>query len=122
MSETLFLIAIVLVLVYLQFMAMSVMWQRFVRLLNMQEARTMIVEIRAFGPDPDAIARALARHTRLDLKEIDEIVEQRQTGPLPLPLPARLASLLVADLRALGTDAEQHLRSDHRKLHTGTNV
>src|SRR4051794_9798805 len=115
MSDTLFLIAIVLFLAYLQFMTMSVMWQRFVRLLNTQEARTMIVEVKEFGPDPDAIARALARHTRLDLKEIDEIVEQRQTGPLPLPLPARLASLLVADLRALGTDAEQRLRPDNRR-------
>lgn len=106
MVETLFFIALVLIMAVLHWMLMSIMWQRFVRLLRMQDARTTRVVIRAYGTDARATYRALAKHTRLDLHEIDELIEQHRTGPLPLPLGARQASSLAEDLRAAGATVE----------------
>ena len=106
MGETLFFLALVALLAICQFMLISIMWQRFIQSLRAQEPRTALVVIRSFGPDTRAIAQALARHTRLDLNEIDELVEGSRTGPLPLPLSSRQARLLAGELRALGTVVE----------------
>ena len=106
MVETLFFIALVLFMAALHWMLMSIMWQRFVRLLRMQDARTTRVVISAYGMDDRATYQALAKHTRLDLHEIDELIEQHRTGPLPLPLGARQAGSLVEDLRAAGATVE----------------
>lgn len=106
MVETLFFIALVLILAVINHMVMSVMWQRFVRLLRMQDPRTTRVVIHAHGADARATYRALAKHTRLDLQEIDELIEQQTLGPLPIPLAARQASLLVDELRAAGAQVE----------------
>ena len=111
MAETLLFLALVLFLAVLQFVIMSIMWSRFTRLLRAQEPRNATVVIRSFGPDADALSRALARHTRLELREIDELVEERRTGPLPLPLSTRRANLLAGELRDLGADVEVERRA-----------
>ncbi len=106
MVETLFFAFIVLVLATIQFMLMSVMWQRFMRLLRVQEARTARFVIRSYGADDRATYRALAKHTRLDLQEIDELIERRALGALPTPLSDRQAGRLADDLRANGAEVE----------------
>jgi hypothetical protein len=111
-GDTIFFLMLICILSLIQGMVMSVMWQRFQRTLQTQEPRTRRVVISAFGPDRAANARALARHTRLDLAEIDDIVERRQTGPLPLPLSIRDANRLIADLRRLGGAAESEPRKE----------
>ena len=105
MEATLLILALVIVPALCQIMAIQVFWRRLSRWLQTQDPRTATLVIYSFGPDSAAIARTLARHTRLDLGEIDEIVDAHHTGPLPLPLSWRRANLLVAELRALGTDA-----------------
>ena len=106
MAETLFFIGIVLVLAWCQLMLMSMMWHRLMHLISVQDPRTTRVVIHAFGADTKSAYRALARHTRLDLNEIDEMLEQQTTGPLPVLLSSRNATLLAADLRAAGADVE----------------
>jgi hypothetical protein len=106
MAETLLFIGIVLLLAWVQFMLMSIMWQRFMRLLRMQDPRTTRVIIHAYGTDARATYRALAKHTRLDLQEIDDMIEEQKTGPLPIALGTRQANLLAADLRANGGEVE----------------
>jgi hypothetical protein len=64
MVETLFFIAFVVIMTVLHWMLMSIMWQRFVRLLRMQDARTTRVVIMAYGTDARATYQALAKHTR----------------------------------------------------------
>ena len=106
MEAALFIIALVVLMAICQYMAISVFWHRFVDRLRVQEPGTTTVVIRSFGHDPSALARALARHTRLDLGEIDELVDARGEGVLPLPLSPHRARLLAAEVRALGGELE----------------
>lgn len=101
-----FIIAISLLLGLWQLMAISVFWQHFTERLRVQEPAVAVVVVREWGADTRQIAQALARHTRLDVGEIDELVEQRPAGPLPLPLSWRRAHLLAAELRATGSATE----------------
>ena len=89
-----------------QVVVMSLMWRRLAERLRAQEPPTATVVIHSFGSDPAAAARALARYTRLDLGEIDELVDGRHTGPLPLPLSWRRANMLAAEFRGLGAELE----------------
>ena len=110
MEMALFVLALVAFIGLWQMMAISVFWGRFSRALQAQEPATARLAIHAFGPDDAAVSRALAHHTRLDLSEIDEIVEERRTGPLPLPLSSRRATLLAAELRDAGAVVEVEAR------------
>ena len=112
MGETVLFIVLIGLMVGCQIMIISIMWQRFTQRLRAQEPPNAILVIRSFGPDSLATARALARHTRLDLGEIDELVERRRPGPLPLPLASRQANLLAAELRGLGAEVEIQPRTD----------
>ena len=110
MAAALFLLALVALMALVQIMAIAIFWQRFNRMLHAQAPATTRLVIHAFGPDVAAISRALARYTRLDLSEIDELVDERRTGPLPLPLSSRQANLLAAELRDAGAMVEVGLR------------
>ncbi len=103
-GEILILVLLVLLGV-MQIMAINIFWQRFILSLRTQEPPVAKVVVRSYGDDASASARVLARYTRLDLGEIDEIVFDRRTGPLPLPLPWGEANRLATELRRLGGDA-----------------
>ncbi len=103
-GEILILVLLVLLGV-MQIMAINIFWQRFMQSLRTQEPPNARVVVHSYGEDAAASARALARYTRLDLGEIDELVFDGRTGPLPLPLPWGQANRLAAELRSLGGDA-----------------
>lgn len=106
MDGRLLILVLLVILGLLQIMAINIFWQRFMRGLQTQEPRIARLVIRSYGDDAAAMARALARYTRLDLGEIDDLVFSRRTGPLPLPLSWRQANQLAAALRDLGGDVE----------------
>ena len=106
MDTAIVIVLVVALIAAAQLAGIWIMWQRIAAWMRMQEPRTATVILREHGPDPAATARLLARYTRLDLKEVDEIVDERQTGPLPLRLAPRDANTLAAELRQVGTAAE----------------
>jgi hypothetical protein len=110
MGGLLLILALIVLMAACQMVAIAVFWRRFTWRLRHQEPSIATVAIHSFGPDAGASARVLARYTRLDTGEIDELVGERRTGPLPLPLPWRRANLLAAELRRLGGDAEVQYR------------
>jgi hypothetical protein len=106
MGDLLLIIGLSLLIGASHVMAIMLFWRRVVARIRAQPARNTRVVVRAYGPDEAAIARSLARHTRLDLSEIDELVGARQRGPLPLPLAWHEAHLLRDELRQLGCDID----------------
>ena len=109
-GDALFILALILLLAAVQIMAITVFWRRFVERLRAQEPNIARLVIHAYGVDSHAVERALGRYTRLDLDEIEELVDKRRLGPLPLPMSWRRAHLLAAELRRLGGTAEVERR------------
>ncbi len=105
-GTSLFLLGLIVVPALCQMMVFWIVWRRLSLRLQAQEPRTTALEIHSFGDNPPALARPLARHTRLDLAEIDDLIEVRRTGRLPLLLSWRKAQLLSTELRALGAEVE----------------
>ncbi len=95
-----------LLLALCQVLAIVTFWRRFSARLRAQEPAAAVVVIRGFGPDALANSRALARYTRLDTSEIDEVISEGRCGRLPLPLSWRRANLLATELRSLGGEIE----------------
>ena len=110
-GDALFILALILLLAVVQIMAITVFWHRFGERLRAQEPNIARLVIHAYGVDPHGVERALGRYTRLDQDEIEELVDQRQPGPLPLPMSWRRAHLLAAELRRLGGAAEVEPRT-----------
>ncbi len=110
-ADALFLLALILLMSVVQIMAITVFWRRFSERLRAQEPNVARLVIHAYGPDEHAVERALGRYTRLDTDEIEELIEMRRPGPLPLPMSWRRAHLLAAELRKLGGAAEVELRT-----------
>lgn len=96
----------------LQLMAISVYLERMgaaLRRAGDQPPFTTLVEVIDIGSQTRSVARVLERRTRLDLAEIDAIVEQ-SGGMLPLPMSRGAAAQLVGELRAVGATALIHAR------------
>jgi hypothetical protein len=89
-----------------QMIALVLFWRRLVRWLQTQPPRTTAVVVRVWGREYTAMARTLAQHTRLDVDEIDELIEQARPGVLPLLLSHRRAHLLAAEMRRLGAEVD----------------
>jgi hypothetical protein len=106
MGDLLLIIGLSLLIGASHVIAIMLFWRRVVARIRAQPARNTRVVVNGFGLDQAAIARSLARHTRLDLSEIDELIAARQRGPLPLPLSWHEAHLLRDELRQLGCDAD----------------
>lgn len=106
MEGLLLIFALVMIPAIWLLMLLTVMWYRMERYLGTQDPPRARLVIHSFGADGVAMARALARYTRLDLNEIDELLDERRTGALPLPLSWHRARVLAAELRSLGASVE----------------
>ncbi len=96
----------------LQLMAISVYLERMgaaLRRAGDQPPFTTLVEVIDIGSQARSVTRVLERRTRLDLAEIDAIVEHAG-GTLPLPMSRGAATRLVGELRAAGATATIHAR------------
>lgn len=101
-------IVLTVVPLVLQLMAISVYSERMARAIRRaadQPPYTTAVVIAALGPEPKAVARLLDRATRLDVDEVDGVIDTRG-GRLPLLMSLPTAQRLVRDLRQLGATAE----------------
>ena len=99
-------VVLALIPAILQLMAISMFTERMGRSLHNSAdppPYTTAVTIRHIGPTPQRVARVLDRVTRLDVDEIDGVIEAGG-GRLPLLMSARRARQLVTELRQLGAD------------------
>src|SRR3712207_3962842 len=106
--EALLIIVLTVVPLVLQLMAISVYSERMARALRRaadQPPFTTAVVIAELGPQPKAVARLLDRATRLDVDEVDSVIEMHG-GRLPLLMSSPAAQRLVQQLRQLGATAE----------------
>ncbi len=106
--ESLLIIVLTVLPLVLQLMAISVFSERMARALRRaadQPPFTTAVLIAELGPEPKAVARLLDRATRLDLDEVDAVIDMRG-GRLPLRMSPPAAQRLVRELRTLGATAE----------------
>jgi len=106
--EALLIIALAVVPLVLQLMAISVYSERMARAIRRaadQPPYTTAVVIAELGPEPKAVARLLDRTTRLDIDEVDRLIDMRG-GRLPLLMSLPSAQRLVRELRTLGATAE----------------
>jgi hypothetical protein len=111
-GEVLLIAALALGPMVVQLMAISVYMERMGRALQRAGDRppfTTIVELIDPGPQTRAVTRLLERRTRLDLDEIDALIDRRG-GSLPLAMSRGAAYRLVGELRAAGALATTHER------------
>ncbi|MBA3947210.1 MAG: hypothetical protein H0X37_21950 [Herpetosiphonaceae bacterium] len=98
---------IVLLLVLLQLFAINTLWQRVGAMLHRAADRppfTTTVTIQTLGPQPQAVSQLLDRATRLDLTEVDELIEAGG-GRVPVLMSRPAAERLAQQLRRVGSVA-----------------
>lgn len=106
--DALIIIILSLIPVVIQLWALNLYMDRMGRALRRADDRppfTTAVQILDLGPEPRAVARLLDRATRLDLHEVDQVIDRRG-GRLPLPMSRPAALRLVRDLQQLGATAQ----------------
>ena len=116
-TDVLFIVALAIGPALLHIFVISIFWRRVTTTLHhASDVRPLntVVRVAHVGPDARAVTCLLDRATRLDLDEIDAVVETGQ-GRLPLPMSRSAALQLVQELQRLGAVAEVEPRTGNRE-------
>jgi hypothetical protein len=115
-TDVLIIVALALGPALLHIFAIKIFWRRVTTALHHAghvSPFNTVVCVAHVGPEAQAVTRLLDRSTRLDLEEIDALVETGQ-GRLPLPMSRSAAQQLVQELQRLGAVAAVEPRGGNK--------